>query len=52
VRRHYESRTEWFETDLAWNPRDAMEISSVRSPSSLVRGQETTDDERRTTDNG
>src|SRR5437867_2331463 len=27
VRRHYPSRTEWFETDLAWNPRDAMEIS-------------------------
>jgi predicted O-methyltransferase YrrM len=32
VRRHYVSRTEWFETDLAWNPRDAMEISIVRSP--------------------
>jgi predicted O-methyltransferase YrrM len=28
VRRHYRSRTEWFETDLAWNPRDAMEIST------------------------
>ena len=27
VRRHYPSRTEWFDTDLAWNPRDAMEIS-------------------------
>jgi predicted O-methyltransferase YrrM len=31
VRRHYESRTEWFETDLAWNPRDAMEISIFRA---------------------
>jgi predicted O-methyltransferase YrrM len=31
VRQHYTSRTEWFETDLAWNPRDAMEISIVRS---------------------
>jgi predicted O-methyltransferase YrrM len=32
VRRHYVSRTEWFDTDLPWNPRDAMEISVVRSP--------------------
>jgi predicted O-methyltransferase YrrM len=32
VRRHYDSHTEWFETDLAWNPRDAMEISLVRRP--------------------
>jgi len=32
VRRHYDSRTEWFDTDLPWNPRDAMEISVVRSP--------------------
>ena len=33
VRGRYPSRTEWFETDLAWNPRDAMEISEfVRSP--------------------
>jgi predicted O-methyltransferase YrrM len=31
VRRHYESHTEWFETDLAWNPKDAMEVSFVRS---------------------
>jgi predicted O-methyltransferase YrrM len=30
VRCHYPSRTEWFETDLAWNPRDAMEISIFR----------------------
>jgi predicted O-methyltransferase YrrM len=29
VRTNYRSRTEWFETDLAWNPRDAMEISVV-----------------------
>ena len=31
VRRHCESRTEWFDTDLSWNPRDAMEISICRS---------------------
>jgi len=31
VRGHYQSRTEWFETDLPWNPRDAMEITLVRS---------------------
>lgn len=37
VRQHYESRTEWFETDLAWNPRDAMEIS-------VVGGKQTTDE--------
>jgi predicted O-methyltransferase YrrM len=30
VRGHYESRTEWFDTDLAWNPRDAMEITVYR----------------------
>ena len=29
VRSHYESRTEWFDTDLPWNPRDAMEISKI-----------------------
>ena len=29
VRRHYDSRTEWFDTDLPWNPRDAMEISKI-----------------------
>jgi predicted O-methyltransferase YrrM len=28
VRGRFPSRTEWFETDLAWNPRDAMEIST------------------------
>lgn len=28
VRTHFQSRTEWFETDLEWNPRDAMEIST------------------------
>ena len=27
VRKNYPSRTEWFDTDLAWNPRDAMEIT-------------------------
>jgi predicted O-methyltransferase YrrM len=32
VRRRYESRTEWFETDLEWNPRDAMEITVYRAP--------------------
>ena len=31
VRGHCESRTEWFETDLPWNPRDAMEISVYRA---------------------
>jgi caffeoyl-CoA O-methyltransferase len=31
VRKSYESRTEWFETDLPWNPRDAMEISVYRA---------------------
>jgi len=30
VRRSGESRTEWFETDLEWNPRDAMEITVLR----------------------
>lgn len=28
VRQFSDSRTEWFETDLEWNPRDAMEIST------------------------
>jgi len=32
VRRNYDSHTEWFETDLAWNPKDAMEVSRVTSP--------------------
>jgi predicted O-methyltransferase YrrM len=32
VRTHYESRTEWFDTDLPWVPRDAMEISTVKTP--------------------
>jgi predicted O-methyltransferase YrrM len=27
ARKNHPSRTEWFETDLEWNPRDAMEIS-------------------------
>jgi predicted O-methyltransferase YrrM len=31
VRRHYLSRTEWFETDLEWNPRDAMEVTVYRT---------------------
>jgi predicted O-methyltransferase YrrM len=31
VRQHYDSRTEWFETDLPWNPRDAMEITVYRA---------------------
>jgi predicted O-methyltransferase YrrM len=29
VRRECQSRTEWFDTDLPWNPRDAIEISIV-----------------------
>jgi len=31
VRSHYTSRTEWFETDLAWVPRDAMEITQYKN---------------------
>jgi predicted O-methyltransferase YrrM len=31
VRRHYRSQTEWFDTDLPWNPRDALEISWYRA---------------------
>jgi predicted O-methyltransferase YrrM len=31
VRKNYDSHTEWFETELAWNPKDAMEISYVGS---------------------
>jgi len=31
VRRHYDSHSEWFDTGLPWDPRDAMEISIVRS---------------------
>jgi len=30
VRRNYDSHTEWFETDLPWNPKDAMEVSFIR----------------------
>ncbi len=33
VRQHYPSRTEWFDTDLPWDPRDAMEISEYRAVS-------------------
>jgi predicted O-methyltransferase YrrM len=29
VRKHYESRTEWFDLSLPWAKRDAMEISVV-----------------------
>ena len=29
VRRNYDSHSEWFETDLSWNPKDAMEITYV-----------------------
>jgi predicted O-methyltransferase YrrM len=31
VRQNYESRTEWFDTDLPWDPHDAMEISVFRA---------------------
>jgi predicted O-methyltransferase YrrM len=31
VRQQYESRTEWFDSDLEWAPRDAMEISVYRA---------------------
>ncbi len=30
VRQNHDSRTEWFETDLSWNPKDAMEITVFR----------------------
>jgi predicted O-methyltransferase YrrM len=30
VRQKYDSRTEWFDSDVAWNPRDAMEITTYR----------------------
>ena len=30
VRSHYESRTQWFETDLPWVKRDAMEVTIYR----------------------
>ena len=30
VRFHYESRTHWFETDLPWVKRDAMEVTIYR----------------------
>lgn len=33
VRQHCDSRTEWFDTDLPWNPRDAMEISRYKRAS-------------------
>lgn len=32
VRKNYESRTEWFDMDLPWGKRDAMEISIVPKP--------------------
>jgi caffeoyl-CoA O-methyltransferase len=32
VREHYHSWTRWFDTDLPWNPRDAMEITVYRAP--------------------
>jgi predicted O-methyltransferase YrrM len=32
VREHFHSWTRWFDTDLPWNPRDAMEISDYRAP--------------------
>jgi predicted O-methyltransferase YrrM len=31
VRQHYQSRTEWFETNLEWNPRDAMEMTRYQT---------------------
>lgn len=32
VRSHYESSTHWFETDLPWVKRDAMEVTIYRKP--------------------
>ena len=31
VRSRYESSTHWFETDLPWAPRDAMEVTRFRA---------------------
>ena len=32
VRSRYPSRTEWFDTDLPWSKRDAMEVTLIRRP--------------------
>jgi hypothetical protein len=32
VRATYPSRTEWFDLDLPWEKRHAMEITTVRKP--------------------
>ena len=40
VRQHCDSHTEWFETDLPWNPKDAMEMSFVGSPPSQMVEEE------------
>ena len=32
VRSRYPSRTEWFDIDLPWGRRDALEISTFRKP--------------------
>jgi predicted O-methyltransferase YrrM len=39
VREHYHSWTRWFDTDLPWNPRDAMEISVYRAPEWIDSGR-------------
>ena len=36
VRSHYKSRTHWFETDLPWVKRDAMEVTIYRKAHSTV----------------
>jgi hypothetical protein len=33
VRKRFESRTVWFETDLPWLSRDAMEMTVFRNES-------------------
>ena len=36
VRSHYESRTHWFETDLPWVKRDAMEVTIYRKSDETI----------------
>ncbi len=38
VRSRYQSRTEWFDMDLPWGSRDAMEVTIIRKMPSPARG--------------
>ena len=40
VRSRYQSRTEWFDLDLPWAKKDAMEITILTSPRKTDRRQE------------